>query len=352
MSGKRLPVVLAAAVLAAFGSIAIGGLPLLGALGFLAAVGLWLLPGGSRRYLFRRLTRVAATIIMTMGIVWLLVHNYPDASRTTPAGVVPAMERYGSWLGDLLVGDLGGITSYSETTGEGIGRTIPISAQLVVYSQILAVLIAVPAAIIGSRYRGRLIDIGFRAFGIGGLALPIFVTGPLLMYGLGVGDIEIFGWSFGMRILPTGRYIAFSDDAWQHFRSMALPTMTLGSTMAASYLVLLRSEILQQLPQDHVLLARSKGVKPLRIIRVHALRPAAPSVVAAVAAQSSLLFGYLLIIERIFLLPGFGDYILIAIGRRDDIAVVGSLFVVAAILAVVNLFADAVLLAVDPRLSG
>ncbi len=350
MTGNRVIVVIAAAAVAAFASIATGGLPLLVGLGLIAIVALGLLPGGSRRYLLHRLTRIVATIFMTMAIVWLLVHNYPDASRTTPAGLVPAMERYGEWLGDLVLGDLGGLTSYSETVGDGIGRTIPISAQLVVYSQILAVLIAVPAAILGSRFRGRFVDVAFRTIGLGGLALPIFITGPLLMFGLGVGDIEIFGWSFGLRILPTGRYIPFSEDVWQHIRSMALPTITLGLTMAASYLVLLRSEILQQLPQDHVLLARSKGIKPTRIIRLHALRPAAPSVVAAVAAQSSMLFGYLLIIERIFLLPGFGDYILVAIGRRDDPAVVGSLFVVAAILAVVNLFADALLLAIDPRL--
>ena len=75
-----------------------------------------------------------------------------------------------------------------------------------------------------------------------------------------------------------------------------------------------------------------------------------PSVVAAVAAQSSLILGNVVVIERIFLLPGFGDYVLVAIGRRDDLAVVGGLFVAAAILAVVNLFADALLLVVDPRL--
>ena len=67
-------------------------------------------------------------------------------------------------------------------------------------------------------------------------------------------------------------------------------------------------------------------------------------------AQSALLLGNLVIVERIFLLPGFGDYVLVAIGRRDVAAVAGSLFVVAAVLAVINLFADALLLAVDPRL--
>ena len=71
---------------------------------------------------------------------------------------------------------------------------------------------------------------------------------------------------------------------------------------------------------------------------------------AAIAAQSGAMLGNVVIIEHIFLLPGFGDYVLVAISRRDELAVVGGLFVAAMILAVVNLLADATLLAVDPRL--
>ena len=170
------------------------------------------------------------------------------------------------------------------------------------------------------------------------------------MYFFGVGDIEMFGLSWGIKILPTGRYVPFGRDIVDHFKSMALPSFTLALTTAATYLVLLRSELLQQLRSEHVMLARSKGVPPGRIVRVHALRPAAPSAVAAIAAQSGLVLGHMVIIERIFTMPGFGDYVLIAISRRDDLAVVGALFVAAAVLAVVNLFADALLLAVDPRL--
>jgi peptide/nickel transport system permease protein len=131
---------------------------------------------------------------------------------------------------------------------------------------------------------------------------------------------------------------------------MVLPSFTLALTSAATYLVLLRSEMLQQLQLDHVQLARSKGLAPGQIVRRHAFRPAAPILVAAIGAQSGIILGYMVIVERIFLLPGFSDYVLVAIGRRDVIAIAGSLFVIAAILAVINLFADAMLLAVDPRL--
>jgi peptide/nickel transport system permease protein len=260
------------------------------------------------------------------------------------------MEHYGHWLGGVVAGDLGGTTSYSETVGVGVSRTIPVSAQLLAYSQLLAVAIAIPGALLGAQFRGRAPDLAMRGFSLVGLAVPLFITGILLAQVFGVGDIDIFGWSFGIKLLPSGRYVPVGDGVLPHLRSMALPSITLALGTAATYLVLLRSELLQQLAQDHVLLARSKGMPPAQILRRHALRPAAPSVVAAIAAQSGLVLGNVVIVERIFLLPGFGDYVIVAIGRRDEPAVVGALFVAAVILAVVNLVADAVLLVVDPRL--
>ncbi len=146
--GGRLPIpaVVALATLLTFGTVAIGGVPLLAGLVLATAVAMAALPPSSRRYLVRRSGRVIVTIVATMAIVWFLVHNYPDASRDTPTGVVPAMERYVAWFGDVLLGDFGPSAGYSETVTEGVGRTIPISAQLVLYSQIIAVVIATPNA--------------------------------------------------------------------------------------------------------------------------------------------------------------------------------------------------------------
>lgn len=346
----RLLAITSGGLLLTLAAAAAGGVPLLAGLLALAALATLTLPARSRRYLLRRLTRIMVTVLVAMAIVWVLVHNYPDASRTDPTGVVPALVRYVGWLGDVMAGDMGGTTSYSETVGTGLNRTIPISLQLLAYSQILAVGLAVPGALLGARYRGRLPDIGARAGAILGLTVPLFVTGVLLAQVFGVGQLNVFGLTFGLAVLPTGRYVPLGDGLWPHLRSMVLPSFTLAFGTAATYLVLLRSELISQLTQDHVLLARSKGLSPGRIVARHALRPAAPSAVAAIAAQSGAMLGNVVIIEHIFLLPGFGDYVLVAIGRRDELAVVGGLFVAAMILAVVNLLADAALLAVDPRL--
>ena len=95
------------AVLVTVAAVAIGGVPLLIGLGAASLLALGLLPGTSRRYLIRRMTRVGLTVFVTMGFVWLLVHNYPDDSRQDEPGLVPAMERYGEWLGGLMAGELG-----------------------------------------------------------------------------------------------------------------------------------------------------------------------------------------------------------------------------------------------------
>lgn len=327
----------------------IGGLPFALALAFAAVLVLASLPSSPRRYLLRRVGRVAFSIALSMALVWLLVHNYPDASRSDEPGIIPAMRRYIEWIGDLVGGELGD-SQYSETVGEGISRSLPISLQLVAYSQILALAIAVPGAMIGARLRGKAGDVSARALTLLGLSLPVFVTGPLLVQLLGLGEMNLFGREIGWKVLPVVRYVPVGDGLWPHFESMLLPSLTLALTTGAIYLVLLRSELIQQLQLPHAELARTKGLSPGRIVRVHALRPASPSAVAAVAAQSGFLLGNVVIIERIFVLPGFGDYTLIAIGRRDVVAVAGSLFVAAIILAVLNLIADALLLVLDPRL--
>ncbi|MDH3681461.1 MAG: ABC transporter permease [Acidimicrobiia bacterium] len=349
-TARRVSIVTAAAFTITLGSVVVGGVPLLVGLGALSLLGLWLLPGGSRQYLVRRLFRVGGTMFVAMAIVWFLVHNYPDAGRQDATGLVPAMERYVAWIGDLVAGEMGD-TTYSETVEEGLSRTIPVSMQLLVYSQLLALAIAIPGALLGAQFRGKLVDVVFRAIGLLGLAVPIFVSGLIFIYIFAVGDIDMFGLSWGIQILPFGRYTPLGEGLLPHLKSMLLPSITLALTTAATYLVLLRAEMLQQLLSDHVQLARSKGISPARIVRTHALRPAAPTMVAAIGAQSGLVLGNMLIIERVFTLPGFGDYVLIAIGRRDVLAIAGALFVAAAILAVVNLFADALLLAVDPRLT-
>jgi len=351
VAGRSVIVASAAALAATAMAVMVGGIPLAVALAGVVVGVLALLPASPRQYLLRRVGRAAFSLFFAMAIVWLLVHNYPDLSRSDEPGLVPAMRRYIDWIGGVVAGELGP-SQYSESVGTGVARSLPISLQLVLYSQVMAILIAVPAALIGARMRGRVGDIGVRAINLLGLSLPIFVIGPLLIQLFALGDMNLFGARVGWKVLPAVRYEPLGDGLVEHVRSMLLPSLTLALNTAAVYLVLLRSELIQQLRLPHVELARSKGLPPRRILTRHSLRPASPTSVAGVAAQSGFVLGNVIIIERIFSIPGFGDYTLVAIGRRDVLAVAGAMFVAALVMAVVNLVADALLLVLDPRLTS
>ena len=340
VESRRVLIVAASALVAVAGAVLVGGLPLAVSLAIALALVAAALPGRARRHLGRRSAWIGLQILTTMALVWILVHNYRDDSRLDDPGIVPAIERYIDWIAGLVSGEMGQ-SSYAESVGEGISRSLPISLQLVLYSQIIAIGLAVPGALLSVRLRGRLPDAVVRALGLAGLSLPVFILGPLLM--------QLFGLHW--KLLPVVRYSPMGDGIRDHFASMALPSLTLALSTVAIYLVLLRAELIGQLALPHALLARSKGIPPRRIVSAHALRPASPSTIAAIAAQSGAVLGNVVIVERIFLFPGFGDYTLVAIGRRDVLAVAGALFVAALVLAAVNLIAEALLLVVDPRIS-
>ncbi len=331
-------------------AVVTGGVPLTLGLGVVAGAIAISLPPAARRYLARRVIGIAGSLLIAMWLVWLLAHNLPDRSRQDATGVVASTKRFVAWLGDLVGGDLGR-AQYSESVWEGISRTLPLSLQLPLYSQVLAFAIAVPGALVAARYRGRLSDIGIRAIGLLGLAAPIIIVGPILVFTLAVGELGLFGIEVGWKILPAGRYVPVGDGVWEHARSMFLPSVTLAVTTLATYLVLLRTEIIHQLQQDHALLALAKGIGPRHLVRRHGLRPAMPAVVALSAAQTGAIIGNMILVERIFTLPGFGDYVVVAIGRRDIVAVAGAIFVAALVVAVINVVAEAVLLVVDPRIA-
>ncbi|MFT5530833.1 MAG: peptide/nickel transport system permease protein [Candidatus Poriferisodalaceae bacterium] len=342
-------ILLAAISLVSFGALLLGVVPLMAGIAVGLAIAALALPPRPRRFLLKRSWQTAVTVFIAMAIVFFFVHNLPDMSRSDDTGVVPAMQKYVEWIGALVGGDLGQ-SQYSETVGEGVSRTIPVSFQLLLYSQVLALIVAVPCAMMASRWRGRAPDVAIRTGAFFGLSMPIVVVGPVLVAWLAVGAFEVFGQPIGGRWLPAGRPSSIGDGLRDHMTSMLLPTVTLAFGSIASMLAVFRTSMIAQLQLEHAQLALSKGLPPWRIVGSHAARPAAPTLVSLVATQAALVVGNLIIIERLFLLPGFGDYVIVAIGRRDVPAITGGLFVMAGILAVINLIADAIILALDPRI--
>ncbi|MCP4436201.1 MAG: ABC transporter permease [Actinomycetia bacterium] len=254
----------------------------------------------------------------------------------------PFIARYSTWLGGFVTGDLGNYytVSSSRPVSERLGQAFPKSAQLVVYSQILALLIAIPVGVFAAAKKDTFFDRMSNTTAFAMLAIPNFALALVLQYYLGVR------W----KLLPTSGYTPISEDPVEHFRQMVLPCITLAVGQIAVYMRLLRSDMIATLQQDFILLAKAKGMRPKRILFRHALRPSSLTLLTVAGLNVGTLIGGALIVEVLFQIPGVGFMMQEAIGQRQIVAFQSLVAIVAIIYVLVNFGVDLLYTAVDPRI--
>lgn len=249
------------------------------------------------------------------------------------------VERYLDWLARALNGDLGKSYRTGETVVESLAQRLPVTLEILVLSQLMAGIVAVPIAVWSAHRPRRLFDrVGtFGSFFF--VALPPFVLALVLSY--------VF--SGLLHWFPTAGYAPLGRGLLDNLRSVFLPSVTLAAGSAAVYIRLLRSEMIQTLEQDFILVARAKGLPTWRILIKHALRPSAFSLVTVIGLNLGSLIGGALIIEIIFGLPGIGRMLFDAISSRDYLVVQGVVAFVAVGYVFVNFLVDFVYSVLDPR---
>ena len=254
----------------------------------------------------------------------------------------PFIARYGSWLGGFVTGDLGNYytVSSSRPVSERLGQAFPKSAQLVVYSQILALLVAIPVGVFAAARKSSWFDRMSSATAFAMLAIPNFALALVLQYYLGVK------W----QIFPTSGYTPITENPSEHFQQMVLPCITLAVGQIAVYMRLLRSDMIATLQQDFILLAKAKGMRSRRILFRHALRPSSLTLLTVAGLNVGTLIGGALIVEVLFQIPGVGFMMQEAIGQRQIVAFQSLVAIVAIIYVVVNFLVDLLYTAVDPRI--
>jgi peptide/nickel transport system permease protein len=302
----------------------------------------------ARRHLQRRGVRVLILMLATSAVLYVFIDVIPNASRAARGSWSLAVERYGNWAGDTLSGDLGFSVGYQEPVSDGIARVMGPSLQIVVYSQLLALAVVVPLACWAAWHRGGWSDRLASTVSLASLSVPIIVVGPLLVFVFALGGPTLFGVEWGVELLPSGLYEPPGAGLVEHVRSLTLPTVAMAAGLVGPYFVTLRVLLIDQMEEHWVAGAVARGLPPAAIMRRHVLRPALPVFGAQVATTTTFLAGNLLLVERIFSIPGLGDYVLTGIGRRDTEAVVGALFVMAGVLATVTLVADTLEVSADP----
>lgn len=319
------------------------------------------------RYAVRRILGIVPILLVVSFIVFSLMASLPGdpainilGPSATPDAVArvrtelgldePFVTRYGNWLGDAVMGDLGESILLRETVADGVSRSITPSLQLMLYSLILAVLISFPLGIWAAYRSGQTQDRVINTVMLGFFAVPPFVLAIFFVLFLAIGGMSFFGAQIGLEVLPGARYVPLGQSVTDHFRHMLLPALSLALGQSAIFMRLLRSDMIGTLRLPFIDLARSKGLPTTRILVRHALRPSMFTLITVMGFTIGTLIGGALITEVIFTLPGIGTYMFNAITQRDFIAVQGGTMVISTMYILILVLVDFLYLALDPRI--
>ncbi|WP_419945806.1 ABC transporter permease [Candidatus Poriferisodalis sp.] len=321
------------------------------------------------RYALRRIVSVVPVLVGVSFVVFALMASLPGdpainilgpAATADQIAIVrtelgldePFFNRYGNWLGGVVQGDLGNSVQRRELVADGISNAITPTLQLMGYSVVISLAVALPLGVWAGYRQGTKTDRSINNVMLGFLATPSYVLAVLLVLFLAIGGLSVAGNEVGFRALPAARYVPLGADVWLHFKHMLLPSLALAMGQAAVFMRLLRADMIATLRLPFIDLARSKGLPTRRILWRHALRPSSFTLLTVVGLTIGLLVGGALIIEVIFTLPGLGSYIFQGVSQRDFIAVQGGVLVISTLYIIVLTMSDFLYLALDPRLRG
>jgi peptide/nickel transport system permease protein len=253
---------------------------------------------------------------------------------------LPIWQRYGLWLWDVLHGNLGRSFRTGETVWNAVTARLPVSLELMAITVVLALVIAIPLAILCAVKSGTALDRFFTGLAFGKLSLPSFMVAILLIY---LFAVEL-NW------LPATGWVPFAEDPVGNLRSFILPAVTLAFAEWPVLMRVLRSDMIATLQEDYIAMAKAKGLRPARILLVHALKPSSLTLVTVAGINIGRLIGGALIVETIFALPGIGRLLVGAIYARDFIILQGVVLFVAAGFVMVNFIVDMLYAVLDPRI--
>lgn len=251
----------------------------------------------------------------------------------------PWPAQYVAWLGSLLAGDFGVSISTGEPVLAAMLDRLAVTAQVVLVSFALAMMIAIPVGILAAHRQDSVLDLAVVAGVVLCLSVPSFWVGLLLILFFGVK----LGW------LPTVGWVSPVEDLVLGLRYLALPALALLLVEMGQVARMTRASTIEVLRLDYILHARAKGLPESRVLWRHAF----PNAVAPTVTVAGMLLGSLLggaaVIETVFTLPGLGRLLVDAIYQRDYPVVQGVLLMVACIQVSMNLLVDLLYPLFDPR---
>ena len=246
----------------------------------------------------------------------------------------PLHEQYFNYLRDVTRGDFGPSLKYKDKSVlQILQENYKVSLVLGLSAIILASVVGVTLGVLAALRQNKLIDYGVMAVAIIGVCIPTFVTAPLL--------VLIFGSK--LQLLPSG---GWNGGA---LPNLILPVAVLALPQIAIISRLTRAGMIEVLRSNYIRTARAKGLPEHRIVGKHALRAAILPLVSYLGPACAGLLTGSLVVEKIFNLPGLGKFFVISALQRDYTVVMGMVIFYAALILVLNLIADLLYAALDPR---
>ena len=252
----------------------------------------------------------------------------------------PILVRYLDWLGRVVQGDLGKSYLSREPVFSAIVSRLPVTLELLVISQLMALVLALPAGIVSAYRSNSLTDRMITTSGFATISIPGFV--------MALATIYLF--SIQLRWLPATGYTPFMEDPWANLKSFVLPALSIALIEWVVLMRVLRSDMITTLQQNYILMARAKGLPPWKILLGHAMRPSSLTLVTVFGIQVGRLLGEAVIIETIFALPGIGRLLINAIYARDYLMVQGCVLFITLGYVTINTGVDMVYAILDPRI--
>ena len=308
-------------------------------------------------FVLRKLALASLTLFATSIVVFLALEIVPGDPAQIMLGInatedavaalrerlgldLPPLQRYLSWIGGVVTGDLGTSYTYSEPVTNLILDRITVSLPLALLALALSTAVAIPVGMVAARHRGGVVDSAVMGFTQLGIAIPNFWFALLLVY--------VF--AIALRMVPAGGFPGWEAGVGPALQALLLPTIALALPQAAILARMVRSSLLETFREDYIRTARAKGASSRRVLWRHALRNAMIPVVTIMGLQFAFLLSGTIIIENVFYLPGLGRLVFQAISLRDIIVVESVVLVLVAVVVTVNLLVDLAYALIDPRL--
>jgi len=305
------------------------------------------------KFVIRRFIGLFPTLFVIITMSFFIVRAAPggpfDREKRLPPEIMkniekkynldePLIMQYGRYMLDILRGDLGPSFSYNDhDVNFFIFNSLPKSLILGSIALGIAVVVGVGVGMISSVRQNTWVDYTTMSFAVIGITVPLFVVGPVLMY------------FFALKLnwLPTSGWVT-GQHGWV---TIIMPVITLSLPYFAYNARLSRASILEVLRSDYVRTARAKGLREIVIMFKHVLKGALLPVVSYLGPAFAGIITGSVVVERIFRIPGLGQFFVQAAFNRDYTLLMGTVIVYSVILIMMNFIVDIVYGFLDPRIS-